>query len=153
MTQKLHRAEFVTNLQLEQDAIKDFIDILKQEQNALVDGRVEDLDFFASHKTELIKKLSDYADKRDQYLIEKGLNLNPQVIHNFFITEENVVEIGAIWTELLRLTKIVQQLNQINGTIITTRLQQTQQALSALQNAAGTVSLYNPKGQTMGITS
>lgn len=148
MTQNQHRAEFVSDLQLEQDAIVDFITILKQEQNALVNGKVEDLDFFASQKNQLIRKLTAFADKRDQYLIKKGLNRDARVIQNFLNSEENV-----IWNELLRLTKIVQQLNQINGTIITTRLQQTQQALSALQNAAGTVSLYNPKGQTMAISS
>lgn len=153
MTQKLHHAEFVTNLQLEQDAIKAFIKILKKEQNALVKGSVEELDFFASQKNPIIKKLTDLAGKRGQYLAARGFSLDVEGINNLLASDKNSAELDAIWAELLQLAKIAQQLNQTNGTIITARLQQSQQALAALQSAAGTVSLYGPKGQTMAIGS
>ena len=152
MKQKQHHAEFVANLQLEQDAIKTFIDILKKEQNALVHGNIEDLDYFASQKTHITKKLADFGNKRDQYLSAKGLSLDTKCINNLLISEDNNTATGAIWTDLLQLAKTAKQLNQTNGAIITTRLQQSQQALAALQSAAGTVSLYGPKGQTMAIS-
>ncbi len=151
MTKKQHRAEFVTNLQLEQDAIKAFIRILKKEQNALVQGSIEELDFFASEKIQVIKKLTDFANQRNQYLVDKNLPLDAKVINKLLTSENYNAEIGAIWAELLQLVKVMQQLNQTNGTMITARLQQTQQALAALQGAAGNVSLYGPKGQTMAI--
>lgn len=151
MKKKQHHAEFVANLQLEQDAIKTFIDILKKEQNALVHGNIEDLDYFASQKTHITKKLADFGNKRDQYLTAKGLSLDTKCINNLLISEDNNTATGTIWTNLLQLAKTAKQLNQTNGTIITTRLQQSQQALAALQSAAGTVSLYGPKGQTMAI--
>jgi len=152
MKKKQHHAEFVANLQLEQDAIKTFIDILEKEQNALVHGNIEDLDYFASQKTHITKKLADFGNKRDQYLTAKGLSLDTKCINNLLISENNNTATGAIWTDLLQLAKTAKQLNQTNGAIITTRLQQSQQALAALQSAAGTVSLYGPKGQTMAIS-
>ena len=152
MKKKQHHAEFVANLQLEQDAIKTFIDILEKEQNALVHGNIEDLDYFASQKTHITKKLADFGNKRDQYLTAKGLSLDTKCINNLLISEDNNTATGTIWTNLLQLAKTAKQLNQTNGAIITTRLQQSQQALAALQSAAGTVSLYGPKGQTMAIS-
>ena len=152
MELKQHHAEFVANLQLEQDAIKTFIDILKKEQNALVLGKIEDLDYFAAQKTQIIKKLTALGDERDQYLVAKGLSLDSACINNLLLSEESNTETGAIWNKLLQLAKTAKQLNQTNGTIITTRLQQSQQALTALQSAAGNVALYGPKGQTMAIS-
>jgi flagellar biosynthesis protein FlgN len=152
MKQKQHHAEFVANLQLEQDAIKTFIEILEKEQNALVHGNIEDLDYFASQKTLITEKLADFGNKRDQYLAAKDLSLDTKCVNNLLTSEDNNTAIGAAWNELLQLAKTAKQLNQTNGTIITTRLQQSQQALAALQSAAGTVSLYGPKGQTMAIS-
>lgn len=146
-------AEFVANLQLEQDAIKTFIEILEKEQNALVQGKIEDLDYFASQKTQIIKKLADFGNKRDQYLVAKGLSLDTECINNVLLSEDNDTLINIVWTELLQLAKTAKQLNQTNGTIISTRLQQSQQALVALKSAAGSVSLYGPKGQTVAISS
>ena len=148
---KQHHAEFVANLQLEQDAIKRFIEILEKEQNALVQGNIENLDYLTSQKTQITKKLAVLGDKRDQYLATQGLSLDTECINNVVPSEDNNTLISTIWTELLQLAKTAKQLNQTNGTIISTRLQQSQQALAALKSAAGTVSLYGPKGQTMAI--
>ena len=79
---KPHHAEFVVNLQLEQDAIKTFIEILEKEQNALVQGNIENLDYLASQKTQIIKKLADLGTKRDQYLAAQGLSLDTECGNN-----------------------------------------------------------------------
>ena len=147
---KPHHAEFVVNLQLEQDAIKTFIEILEKEQNALVQGNIENLDYLASQKTQIIKKLADLGTKRDQYLAVQGLSLDTECGNNRLPSADTLT--NTAWTELLQLAKTAKQLNQINGTIISTRLQQSQQALAALKSAAGNVSLYGPKGQTMAIS-
>lgn len=147
---KPHHAEFVVNLQLEQDAIKAFIEILEKEQNALVQGNIENLDYLASQKTQIIKKLADLGDKRDQYLAGQGLSLDTECGNNQLLSEDTLI--NTIWTELLQLAKTAKQLNQTNGTIISTRLQQSQQALAVLKSAAGNVSLYGPQGQTMAIS-
>lgn len=150
MKEELHHAEFVANLQLEQDAIKTFIEILEKEQNALVQGNIDNLDYLASQKTEIIKKLVNLDEKRAQYLAAQGLSLNTECVNSLLPPEDTLT--STIWTELLQLAKKAKQLNQTNGTIISTRLQQSQQALAALKNAAGNVSLYGPKGQTMAIS-
>lgn len=150
MKEELHHAEFVANLQLEQDAIKTFIGILEKEQNALVQGNIEKLDYLAAQKTQIIKKLADLGNKRDQYLATQGRSLDTACTNNLLSSEDTLI--STIWTELLQLAKTAKQLNQTNGTIISTRLQQSQQALAALKSAAGNVSLYGPKGQTMAIS-
>ena len=58
---------------------------------------------------------------------------------------------AAVWSDLLRLARIAQQLNQTNGAIIATRLQNCQRAFAALQGAAGTTAFYGPQGQTFGM--
>lgn len=148
---KPSHAEFVANLQLEQDAIKTFIEILEKEQNTLVQGNIEHLDHLASQKTQIIKKLADLGVKRDQYLAARNISLDTKYANNLLPSEDTLT--NTIWAEILQLAKTAKQLNQTNGRIISTRLQQSQQALAALKSAAGNVSLYGPQGQTMAISS
>jgi len=135
------------SLRLERDAVKAFVEILQREQKALIQGGGEALDSLASSKEQLVKQLADFGERRNQYLASRSLARDGKGMAAWLM--DNTA--SAEWCDLLRLARIAQQLNQTNGAIIETRLQNTQRAFAALQGAAGTAALYGPKGQTFGI--
>lgn len=153
MTDVQQRNEFIANLQAELDAIKAFNGILQKEQRTLINGDVEDLDFLASEKERLIEQLSSLNQQRNQFLSSHGLLTDAAGMKKLFSTDDSFSESNKIWHELLELVTVTSQLNETNGTIINTRLQHTQRSLTALQCAAGNISLYGPKGQTFGMNN
>jgi flagella synthesis protein FlgN len=147
-------AEFAASLRLERDAVKTFIGILQKEQNALIQGGGEDLDFLASNKAQMVKQLADFGELRNRYLESRGLARDSKGMDAWLAA--SAARSGAsstVWSDLLRLARIAQQLNQTNGVIIETRLQNYQRAFAALQGAAGITALYGPKGQIFGMGS
>ncbi len=145
--------EFVANLQAELVAVKAFNDILQKEQRTLVNGDAEDLDYLASEKERLIKQLTSLNEQRNQFLSSQGLLTDASGMKKLFSTNDVYSESSKTWYELLELVTVTSQLNKTNGTIINTRLQHTQRSLAALQCAAGNISLYGPKGQTLGMNN
>ena len=153
-------AEFAASLRLERDAVKTFVEILQKEQNALIQGGGEDLDFLASNKAQMVKQLADFGELRNRYLESRGLARDSKGM-DAWLAENSASKTSAersgtsstVWSDLLRLARIAQQLNQTNGAIIETRLQNYQRAFAALQGAAGITALYGPKGQIFGMGS
>lgn len=140
---------FMKELETERNTLRAFIEILKKEENALVEGKIEKIDYLASDKSRLIEELIQFDDHRNEFLRKQGLSLEKNSI-NAWLSEQHSgqSEIKILWNELLDLAKTAQQLNHSNGLIISTQLQHNQRAFSALHCAAGNVSLYGPKGQT-----
>ncbi|MEK7708658.1 MAG: flagellar protein FlgN [Pseudomonadota bacterium] len=149
MTSSQHRVYFMRELETERNTLRAFIEILKKEENALIEGRIEKIDFLASDKSRLIEELIKLDDHRNEYLQKQGLPLEKSSI-NAWLAEQHSgqSEVKILWDELLDLAKTAQQLNHSNGLIISTQLQHNQRAFSALHCAAGNVSLYGPQGQT-----
>ena len=145
--------EFNANLQAELDAIRAFNEILQKEQRTLVSGDIEDLDFLASEKERLIEQLSNLNQQRNQFLSSHGLLTDADGMKKLFSIDDSYSESNTIWHELLELVTVTSQLNDTNGTLINTRLQHTQRSLTALQSAAGNISLYGPKGHTFGMNN
>ena len=140
---------FMKELETERNTLRAFIEILKKEENALVEGKIKKIDYLASDKSRLIEELIKLDDRRNEYLQKQGLSLTKNSI-NAWLTEQHSCqnEIKTLWNELLNLAKTAQQLNHSNGLIISNQLQHNQRAFAALNCAAGNVSLYGPKGQT-----
>ncbi len=149
MTSSQHLENFMKALETERNSFGAFIEILRKEENALVEGKIEKIDYLASDKSRLIDELIQLDDHRNEYLQKQGLSLEKNSI-NAWLTEQHSgqSEIKILWNELLDLAKTAQQLNHSNGLIISTQLQHNQRAFAALHCAAGNVSLYGPKGQT-----
>lgn len=129
--------------------LRSFIDILKKEELALVQGKIDEIDFYASDKLRSIEILIQLNDQREEYFKAQGLTLDKSCINNWLRKQQNSdqTNIIEIWNELLDLAKTAQRINQSNGLIISTRHQHHQRALAALHSAAGNVSCYGPKGQ------
>lgn len=149
MTSSQHLVYFMRELETERNTLRAFIEILKKEESALVDGKIEKIDYLASDKSRLIEELIKLDDHRNEYLQKQGLPLEKSSINTWLAEQHSgQSDIKTLWNELLDLAKIAQQINHSNGLIISTQLQHNQRAFSALHCAAGSVSLYGPKGQT-----
>lgn len=153
MTEGRQYKELAADLQVELNTIKAFNEILQKEQCALIKGDIEDLDFLASEKQRLIEQLTKISAQRKHFLTYRGLKADTEGMKKLLSTEGSYFELNKKWNELLELVAITNQLNKTNGTIISTRLQHTQRSLTALQCAAGNISLYGPQGLAFGINN
>lgn len=143
-----HSACFITDLETERCTLQAFIELLKKEENALVQGKIEEIDYLASDKSRLIEKLIQLDEHRNEFLQNHGFSLErDSIAFGMSKQHSDQSKIQILWNELLELAKIAQQLNHSNGLIISTHLQHNQRAFAALHCAAGNVSLYGPKGQ------
>lgn len=149
MSSPLHPSNFTSVLEAEKSTLGKFIEILKKEEDALVQGKIEEIDYLSSNKSRLIEKLIQIDGHRNEYLQNQGLALEKNSISHWLEKQcSNQPGIQTLWNELLALAKIAQRINHSNGLIISTHLQHNQRAFAALHCAAGNVSLYGPKGQT-----
>ncbi|SEM75910.1 flagella synthesis protein FlgN [Nitrosomonas marina] len=126
--------------------VKNFIEVLKKEEDALIQGRIDELDMLVSDKSRLAEKLEDLSDQRLRYLSISGCSPDKSGMQSW-LAKQPKKELTASWFQLIELAKSAQQINQTNGKVISTRLQHAQRAHLSLQSAAGNISLYGPKGQ------
>jgi len=142
----------MNELKDESDTLRIFIEILKKEENALIEGKLEEIDHLAFNKTRLIQELIKHDDYRNVFFLKTGLPLERKSIDSWFneLAEQSssFSEIKALWKELLDLAETAQQFTHSNGLIITNRLQHNLRSFAALHGAANNVALYGPKGQT-----
>lgn len=143
-------ADLTRSIEAEASAFQDFISILQQEQEVLVQGEIDKLLELARLKSEKIVLLSQLADRRNRFLASQGYDLQHGGMEQWLNqhASRDIALLGQAWKLLLDRAREAQHLNQTNGVMIETRLQNNQQALSVLQAAANQVSLYGPDGQT-----
>ena len=148
MVASLHSASFISNLETEKVTLEAFIEILKKEENALIQGKIEEIDYLASDKSRLVEKLIQLENRRNEYFQSQGLTSKKNNVSIWFAQQYlDQSEIQILWNALLELVRIAQKLSHSNGLIISAHLQHNQRAFAALHCAAGSVSLYGPKGQ------
>ncbi|MBU1689473.1 MAG: flagellar protein FlgN [Gammaproteobacteria bacterium] len=145
-------SDLVKNLEAELRAFQDFIQVLQTEQDALVQGNVDPLLELARIKSEKVVLLSQLAESRTRFLSAKGYSQEQGGMMKWLQQRDGGnPQIAELWQQLLALAENAQQLNQINGSMIDTRLRNNQQALSILQAAAKQSALYGPDGQTQAL--
>lgn len=141
-------ADIATCLQLELAAVGAFLGILHKEQEALIENKIERLETLASDKAQMAGQLAGLAARRNRVLASRNLSPDSEGMEAWL----SDAQAAGAWRDLLGLVQAAQQLNRANGEMIAVRLQHNQQAFAALQGAAGAVSLYGPKGQTLGFS-
>ena len=75
MVASLHSASFISNLETEKVTLEAFIEILKKEENALIQGKIEEIDYLASDKSRLVERLIQFDNHRNEYFQSQGLIL------------------------------------------------------------------------------
>ncbi len=141
-------AVFAAGLQDEQTALADFTVLLKAEQDALVQGDTERLAQLAADKAAKIELLSHLGELRSRHLAAQNLSGNAEGMLSWLHRNPGfATAVGKIWRELLAQAETARQINQSNGLLIESRLQQNRLKLAVLQTAAGTDGVYRSDGQ------
>lgn len=135
--------------QSELAALDRFIKILQDEQSALVNADINRLVSISQEKSGQAEQLNHLARERLAAFSKRGVSSDRASVEAWLTTQP--ADLKDAWAALLDRAKTAQELNQINGKLIETQLQSTQQALSALTSAANQSTVYGADGQTRGI--
>jgi len=142
--------EFLTLLRQERSTFERFLDILQDEQAALVKGEIDRLTDIAQTKSGLVVELTRLAESRNHFLSSQGLPANKEGMTTWLNRQAAATEtqdIETIWNDLLRIGASARLANETNGKMIELKLQHNQQALAVLTSAANQTTLYGPDGQ------
>lgn len=124
-----------------------FVDLLKTEENALVDADATMLNNITQAKGEQLTTLSSLEKKRQTYLAHMGYSADAKGMQDYLATQSDNAS-SEIWMKLLQISAIAKENNRTNGILINRQLTKNQGALNILQqnNPAGT--MYGPNGQS-----
>lgn len=129
-------------------ALREFIAVLKQEQQVLVAGDIDRLMPLVDQKSSIAARLGRFAEIRNKALTAAGLTSDRAGIEAWLKGRQMNTTVRGNWKKLLALTAEAQPLNETNGKLIAMRLQHNQQALNVLLAASNQAILYGPDGQT-----
>jgi flagellar biosynthesis protein FlgN len=134
----------IRDLNNELATLRKFVALLTSEQQFLLSNDIDNLLTMSEVKTQLANKLTEIANARRSSLFQNGINSMEMWIAKYTPGTLNA------WSSIRDLAAQAQQLNNINGELINSKIRNNQQALGALysatqnQNVAG---LYGPDGQ------
>ena len=133
---------------IELDVLRQFVDVLQREQAALTDGQTDSLMALAEEKVRYAEHLAALNKRRDEKLRAAGLSNGGagmkawRAIGNISAKTQNEL------ANVIELAKEARRLNELNGQLVSDRMQHNQQALNVLLSAAKQSTLYGPDGQT-----
>lgn len=128
--------------------LRQFVDLLKEEQAALIDGKADNLPDITERKAALATRLTEGAKQREATQSHLGLAPGRTGMEAWLKSEPSGSASRRHWIELLPLAAEAKTLNELNGKLIGTRLQYNQQALAALMGATELAMTYGPDGHT-----
>ena len=138
------------NLSQELDAARQLTDLLKREQQQLIEAEIENLSAIVQEKAVLIARLSELAAARMDTLTQLGYDANEASMQKWFdsLSSSGINRAAAkkSWDDLLTLVSAAKEINRTNGLLIGTHMSRNQATLQVLQgNQSGQV--YGPDGQ------
>ncbi len=127
--------------------LREFVALLGSEQQALIPGDIDRLLPLAEEKTRRAAALGRIADARTKALAAAGLAASKAGMEAWLASQEPAAPSRADWAALLALAAEAKLQNEINGKLITNRMQHNRHALAVLHAAADQATLYGPDGQ------
>lgn len=127
--------------------LKKFVEVLREEQEALSVGAVDTLMRLVEYKSALALQLGNLAKQREDMLGAAGFGLGREAVDAWLADTPGTTVQRKTWQELLELTMQARNLNETNGKLINLRMQHNQQALAVLMAAADKAMTYGPDGQ------
>lgn len=130
----------------ERAAWQALLDVLEQEEHALVEGEADLLPRLGAAKMTQLQTLNGMARARHDDLVAAGLTADPAGM-SLWLAQRGTPEQQAIWASLQALEQQAQAMNRRIGVLIEMRLNSTRQALNVLVQAAkGQGGLYDQGG-------
>lgn len=132
-------------------AMQQFLTLLQEEQECLLRGNADAVGAQIARKSGWLQKLAGLAERRRAFLQSQRCASDRRGMDSWLAAHPEAAELAGTWHTLLKLTHQASQANEANGTLITTRLQSNQQALSALAASTRSGNLYGKDGQAVGL--
>lgn len=132
----------------EAEAVQQFVDLLKLEQEELSHGKVDNLPSLAEKKNLLALHLNDLSSKRNTSLAAQGFSADRSGIEAWCKSQPTNDNASKIWFRILSLAEEARELNRLNGVLIGMHMQHNAKALEVLLRNRSPLNLYGPDGQT-----
>lgn len=132
----------------EQQAASKLLQLLKQEQAALVDADVERLSTLTGEKAKLAAQMSELAKQRHGLLDAAGFEASEAGMKAWLESAHASAADRKAWNDLLALVHEANELNRVNGLLIGQHIARNQAALNILQGNAENGGMYGPNGQS-----
>lgn len=142
----MSHAALLTALSDELQAVRSFVELLRQEQILLTENSIDPLLVLAEKKSTDAVRLNELAESRRRQLEERVGTLTSATIEAWLSNHDR--ECLRIWQDICALAVQAGQLNNVNGELIQMKLRHNQQSLTALTRAVSQANLYGPDGQT-----
>lgn len=138
-------------LQQEHQLITGLLDILKEEQDLLVNADTDSLAALTPRKSDLIQQLAASASQRHQQLAAAGFPAEEAGMGAYLASIQDE-QATRLWEELLEHTRAAKELNRVNGMLIGRQMAHNQTVIAAMKLAASDTdaTTYGPSGQTSG---
>lgn len=124
-----------------------FVELLEEEQKALVEGVNDALPALADRKTLMSNELLACEQERARHQVRAGVGADKASIAAWL--SQSAPDAAVEWTAFLELVARAKELNDLNGRLIGERMSNNQQAIHALMAAANRTATYGPKGQSL----
>lgn len=134
-------------LEDENALLRNFVEVLAQEQEALKLGDIDPLPELNARKAELVAKLDDCEAARNRQLNAAGHAPDRSGMDSWLAGPQANALTAKKWEQFLELAAEARRLNDLNGQLIALRLQATSDAIDTLTARARSTSLYGPDGQ------
>ena len=146
--------ELLTEM-LSQDAtaLLNLKNLLEQERAQLVARKREALPEIIEQKSRLLDILNLNTQRRQEVLQASGLSANAAGWEEFLVQNNAPAELRVKWQEITQEFASCQQLNTINGKMITRSQQTLNQLLNLLRGKVPSPSLYDAHGAKAQIAS
>ena len=141
-------AQITEHLAAEILEFEEFKKLLLAEQDALITGDTTSLTEITEKKSPRIEAINGLAARRLEHMRSLGFKPDREGVAQWQSSVD--AKTLKLWQSLLALGADIQNTNILNGKLINTRLQYTQQTMSALLAAVNQAELYGPSGQREG---
>ncbi|MBC7512976.1 MAG: flagellar protein FlgN [Herminiimonas sp.] len=139
------------SLPQEQQAARVLIDLLQQEQAALISADIDSLTMITERKTPVVAQMSELATKRHRALATLGHAASEIGMQAWVESPQpgqaEHTQAAAAWTALLAMARQAKEINRVNGLLISSHIARNQSALNVLRVQTGGGNFYGPDGQ------
>ncbi|WP_151636363.1 flagella synthesis protein FlgN [Noviherbaspirillum aerium] len=122
------------------------LQLLKQEQEHLIQADLEGLTAVTEDKAKIVARMTELALARHRSLGTAGYSADESGMQAW--VKSAPADAARAWGDLLNLARDAKELNRSNGLLIGQHMARNQDALSVLQGNQRGGTMYGPSGQT-----
>ncbi|RJF98679.1 flagella synthesis protein FlgN [Noviherbaspirillum saxi] len=122
------------------------LQLLKQEQDFLINADLEGLTGVTEEKNKAVARMMELALSRHRTLAAAGLEASESGMQRW--TEAAPAAVIQSWDQLIGIARQAKELNRTNGLLISQHMARNQNALNVLQGERPGGGMYGPNGQT-----